>query len=443
MLRLERILIYVCGAMFPWQTVWIYRSALLNGVPYQYGTLGLYVGECILWVLCILTIFNIRSRITLHVFYSPTQRNRLFLLLLFLLFPLYALISVLWSLDIDVSVRHALFIIEGYLLLTAVIVSRVSVKDWLKAFLIGAIAPIILGLFQWFTQTTFASTLFGLSEHMVANPGASIIASETVGRWLRAYGSFPHPNIFGGYLVLILGFSFLFMMRIEKIYDRIGILMIHAVAVFTLGVTFSRSAWLAYFFVCIGFGIYALRRRVKILAPLFVITILMSLLCTVVYRDLFVTRAIPMSVSETRSLSEREEGVVIAWKLYLQKPVQGFGGGVFTRAWHDLTNSLPGYVYQPVHSVFLLVLVEYGYLGIVFFILSFGLLVWFGCHKSKEVSLYVISGVLPFVCISFFDHYLLTLYPGIMIFFAYFGIFFRLSTDSPQSVPKKLHFPQL
>ena len=433
----ERLLVYLWAIVFPWQTVWIYRAAFLNGSVWQYGTLGLYLSEGILWLLCVVGILNFRSTVDIEKIDKKKVGKRLLFLFLFLAFPLYALISVWWSHDTNISLRSALYIIEGYLLLATIIVSRVRLQDWLRAILFGSIAPLILGLFQWFSQSTFSSTLLGLSEHAVSDPGTSIIASETIGRWLRVYGSFPHPNIFGGYLVFVLACTFLFKLYSEKLSDRIFGVVIHGVGLFVLFTTFSRSAFLGYFFVCMGFFVYALKKYFRRLLPLFVATILLGLFFGIIYHDIVFTRTVPISISETRSLTERNTLLHIAWKLHLEKPIVGFGGGAFTYAWYISDNTLPGYVYQPVHVVWYVVLVEYGYIGLLLLVFSLGLCVWYGYGQSSgKRTIWLFAGILPFVCISFFDHYTITLYPGILIFFAYLAVFFKFSTDTPQSVPK-------
>lgn len=436
-LQLERLLIYVWGIMFPWQTVWIYRTAFINGSVWQYGTLGLYVSEAVLCLLCTVTIFNFRSVVDIKKPDKKIFGKRLLYLSLFLAFPCFALVSVLWSQDADISVRHALYLIEGYLLLTTIVVSRVQLGEWLRAFLVGSIAPIVLGLFQWFSQSTFSSTVFGLSEHVVSNPGTSIVASETIGRWLRAYGTFPHPNIFAGYLVFVLLCTFLFKLYTEKLRDRVLVVVIHILGVFTLCATFSRSALLGYLFLCIGFFLYALKQHFRALLPLFVGTFFCVVFFGIFYHDVLFTRTIPISVSETRSIAERTHLLHVAWELHLDQPVLGFGGGLFTYAWYIADSQLSGYLYQPVHVALFVILVEYGWLGTLLLGVSFGLVVWLWYRQSgRNNILFFFSGIAPFVLISFFDHYSATLYPGILIFSAYLSMFFRFSTGTPQSVHK-------
>ncbi len=437
-LQLERILIYVWGIMLPWQTIWIYRHAFINGSVWQYGTLGLYVGEAVLWVLCLVTFFNLRSDLVRVHLNKKKLGSRLIFLFLFIAFPLYTLISAWWSPNIDISIRHALYIIEGYLLLSTILVSRIPLRDWVGAVLVGAVVPSILGLWQWFSQSTISSTLFGLSEHVVSSPGTSIVASEYIGRWLRAYGTFPHPNIFGGYLVFILLCTYIFKLHAEKLRDRLAVVVVHSLVVFALCATFSRSALLGYMFVCSGFFVYALKHHFRILLPLFVATTLTVVCFGALYHDLWSTRAIPISISETRSIVERTDLLDVAWRLHLEQPAVGHGGGLFTHAWYIEDPQLPGYVYQPVHIVLFVILVEYGYLGALLAVLSAGFFIIYGYRQQSGRTriLWAFSLFVPLIVISFFDHYVFTLYPGIMLFFAYSSLFFKFSTSTPQHVHK-------
>ncbi len=433
--QIERTLIYAWGMIFPWQTIWIYQAGIINGVVSPFLTLGFYISEIILWLLCIVAFVNFKSSVVPAALDRSTKWRKVLWLFLFVAFPLYLLMNAWWSIQFDVSIRQSLFLIEGYMILTAIIVSRVSVHEWIRAFVIGGVAPVALGLFQWFTQTTFSSTLFGLTEHIASNPGASIVASDTIGRWLRAYGSFPHPNIFGGYLVFILAFTFLYSQLTENKWEKIGLYSIHIAAVFTLYTTLSRSAISAYVFVCIGFLLYALKNKIKNILLLTVCSLIMGVIFGMLYQSIVYTRSIPVSISETRSLSERQEGVEVAWELHRLKPLVGFGGGTYIHAWHANNSTLAGYAYQPVHMVFFVALVEYGLIGTLFLLISFGLFIGFGMSRARTHRvLFFISGIIPFIFISFFDHYLITLYPGILLYFAYLSVFFRFSTGTPQHV---------
>ncbi len=429
MSSIEKLFVYLWGLALPWQTILIYRYTSVNGFPSPYATLGWYASEVVLWVLFLTVFWNVRKRtVSLP---RPTRKQFVSLLLLFA-FPLYTVISVLWSRDIDLSLRHALFIIEGYMLLIALLLSRIPFREWLWALLFGSIAPLVLGCYQWFSQSAFASTLLGLSEHIVSEPGASIVAGETIGRWLRVYGSFPHPNIFGGYLVVIILATFVYTRYVQSSWERVVLGALHVLAVFILCTTFSRSAIFGYFFLVLGFGIYALRHRAKFLFGILGAGIIMALSFFGIYYDLVRVRMIPVSISETRSLDERQSGIGIATQLVAEQPILGFGGGMFTSAWHASDPSLPGYVYQPVHVVPLVVLVEYGVVGFLLLLCSLGgFIVLVGRHRT-----FMVLGLLvPVMCISAFDHYFATVYPGILLFFAYFGIVLHFSTRSPQTVP--------
>ncbi len=430
LLTVEKIFIYVWGLVLPWQTIWIYRYGFLNGVSSPYLTLGWYASEVLLWALFLVVLWNARKRLCKKQL--TMSKKQLLILGLLCAFPLYVFMRSWWSADIDLSLRYALYIIEGYMLLIAILVSGTSGRDWLRAFLFGSIAPVVLGLYQWFLQSTFGSTLFGLSEHLPSQAGASIVAAGEIGRWLRAYGPFPHPNIFAGYLVLIALVTFLYTNYIQSSRERIAVGILHVFTVFILCTTFSRSAIFAYFFLVLGFGIYAVIHRAKLLFGILGVGITIACSFFGIYHDLVRVRVVPVSVSETRSIDERQAGIGIAQQLFMQHPVFGFGGGMSVSAWHALDSSLPGYVYQPVHVVPLVVLVEYGVVGFLLLLCS---LVGFIMVAASNRTFVALGLLVPVMCIGVFDHYFATLYPGILIFFAYFGIVLHFSTRSPQTVP--------
>ena len=72
------------------------------------------------------------------------------------------------------------------------------------SFLISAIIQAFLGIWQFFTQSSFASKWLGMALHDASDLGTSVI--QIIGsdgfwqRWLRAYGGLDHPNILGGLL---------------------------------------------------------------------------------------------------------------------------------------------------------------------------------------------------------------------------------------------------
>ena len=118
----------------------------------------------------------------------------------------YVFLSTLWSIDRAVAWQHAIWIMEAFLLFFMIAAQTMTYGLRLTAygFISGTLIQSILGIWQFLTQSTFSSTLLGLTAHPAWAAGTSIVSTINEGRWLRTYGAFPHPNMLGGYLVMSL-----------------------------------------------------------------------------------------------------------------------------------------------------------------------------------------------------------------------------------------------
>ena len=102
-----------------------------------------------------------------------------------------------------------------------------------------------IGIAQFLSQSTFASTLLGMSTHEAWQAGTSVLKTDA-GRWLRAYGTFPHPNILGGFLAAIFVVSVGYTLpSVEALKRNQRIFLVAGTIITLLGLllTFSRSAW--------------------------------------------------------------------------------------------------------------------------------------------------------------------------------------------------------
>ena len=73
-------------------------------------------------------------------------------------------------------------------------------------------------------------------------PGASVVQLANGLRFVRAYGTLPHPNILGGFvLIALLGPITLFISKKKLNYPALFLL---SLGLILLTLTFSRSAWL-------------------------------------------------------------------------------------------------------------------------------------------------------------------------------------------------------
>lgn len=412
----------------PWQTIWLAQERFILGAKWEYGTLGFYATEGLLWlvVICFMLWFWQNWRKNTHEPFSWTPDRR-FIAALFA-FLLYCFASVLRSHDKELALQQSLHIMEAIFLFLVLSICQWSNVRW---FIAGAILPSILGIWQFLSQSTFSSALLGLATHPAWQAGTSIVASAEIGRWLRAYGPFAHPNIFGGYLVAALVLlDFLLLQENKKQYHlssiayRLSHIALSLIFITAIFFTFSRSAWLAYAIWLVIQSMQNYKLKAKSYQLVIVYRLSLIAILAVIFSPLLLNRLNGESVNESRSTAERVSGYSEAWSIVKENPLLGVGAGNYTAALIQKNPGQPGYAYQPVHSVPLLFLAE---LGLVGFILLTNALFEFN-------KLYPIPyTLLPLASIILLDHYLLSSYIGLMLLGAYAG----LSPPYPQSIHKE------
>jgi len=233
------------------------------------------------------------------------------------------------------------------------------------------------GPLWWLGERSFSSITPGIAQFNFCHP-----LNHVCSLVMRAYGTFPHPNVLGGFLAILLP---LLIFNQTKKFSIIKPLII-ILGIIALFLTFSRSAWIA---ALIGVGLmnYELWKKSKLFMP----TILVSMIII-----LFIASSVGL----------RDESVIVrtqlnnsAIKMFLESPVLGKGLGNFLVTLPDTIPSRQIYFLQPVHNIYLLVLSETGVIGFTLFI---GLL-W--TARKKRILILVLF-------LGFFDHYFLTLQQG-------------------------------
>jgi O-antigen ligase len=290
----------------------------------------------------------------------------------------------------------------------------------------GAVIQAVFGIIQFFSQRVTPSTFLGVAVHSGDQLGAFVV--ETAGgRWLRAYGTLPHPNMFGILLVaaiLVLTVN-LASWRAKARVPAVAAVMLCAWGLF---LSFSRSAYLALAVGLVLTLIAALRYAKKeiIRGTLYVgllVAIVFSLL-GYFYSEPLVTRFTADSRLETRSLEERGESLDDALTLVATSPLLGVGPGLMpVTVSEEIDPDRAGWDYQFVHNTPLLVLVELGALGTMAWLALIILALSFSYKKSTIDRKVPLWGVvfLSFLTAGMFDHYLWSSWFGQLIFWLILG----------------------
>jgi hypothetical protein len=354
---------------------------------------------------------------------SPLRAPLSSLFYLPMIFCLLIFLSTLWSRDRRISLYVSLHILLVFLFI-------LSLRDWphaWEAVLLGFCAALsiqfITGIVEFIQQST--GSLNSLNSNWPGTldtsvRGASIVQLPGGESFLRAYGTFPHPNILGGFALILLLGPIAFFMRREKPNNLALLLLIPGIAL--LALTFSRSAWLAliaFSMILIWKSRHFDRKRLAIMLSIIAISFIGTLLP---YRQLVQART-----TSTTSHSEEFSFIGRAWlsqealKMISEHPLTGVGIGSFIIELSRRAGE--GYVIEPVHNILLLAGAELGIPGLLL-VIALSISFLYHLFKAQNPNAILAGATLTGLgIISFFDHYLWTLTPGRLMLGLVIGLF--------------------
>lgn len=408
--------------LLPWQAVWIIWPPIWLGVASPYLILSIWATDILMLV---------------AILWSKIWRWRYSSGVIFLAAVL--VLNILFAIDPAVAFLKLIHL----LLIIAFIIAVFSDSDIIfirKAVIASAVVQAVFALMQFLTQNILPSTLLGVSQQFADISGASVIET-TNGRWLRAYGSFPHPNILGGFLALsalwLVDWYFSVYEKFQKWWNSYGITnknlwrepLVRSVGaqvsalvgslviiLFGLFASFSRSALLA---LAAGIVVYFIlkyrknRIRASVLgAKILIILLAVGLAWSFIFPGLWRSRVSSEGRLEERSIAERQAGFRESLAIFIEHPILGVGLQNYAAALRERRPVDPVLTYQPVHNVPLLILTELGVLGVS----AIMFLLWSKRKTFYDISLTPLSlaTFTAAVIISFLDHYLWSLHAGLM-----------------------------
>ena len=421
-------LVLLILALLPWQARFIKEPAELRGVPWEQGTVSLFALEILLLVALACHLMATAARC------EPKKSGAPIWLQLSAFLPLFAFVSVFWAYDTLGALFSAIHLFEGFALAYLIWASGTRLAPALAAFTIGAAWTSAIGLWQSFTQSSFDSTWLGVASHPVQEAGVSVVETAS-GRFLRAYGTLPHPNVLGGYAAAGLVAALALASEAQK--GRRLLLPIAGVIAAALVATFSRSAWLAAL-VAAGFALIVPRAvdkaaRVR-LRPFLACAALCAALVAALSMPIIAARVTGHGRLETKSIQERESSIAEGYGIFRRYIAMGTGVGNYLPTAHLEYLPEDPFSLQPPHFAPLLVGAELGFFGLAILV-GFVVAWWFDAiwlarrARSPRVA---IAAALPFVIIvaAFFDHYPYDIFAGTMLTGALFGLFLKAGEES-------------
>jgi O-antigen ligase len=278
--------------------------------------------------------------------------------------------------------------------------------------------------------------LWFLGESKIGSEVLNVAKLDLAGeKIVRAYGTLPHANIYGGVMFVAMG---LIIQRLKKENLSISVVMLFFMGIALL-VSFSRSAWLAFLMFLL---VILAQQKVKFNWKKVLLFLVSMLFVMVVFNlhTLIVGRLLDFSWGawEERSLFSRVALAIFNDNWY------GVGAQNFVLLMDSYSaDSLSPWFYQPVHNVFLLALGELGVFGLTALIaVLFALISIILGSMRRIVKLYrhywnsylaIMSGLL---IIASFDHYLMTSFKGMFLFAMLSGLILRDAMDRKIAMEK-------
>lgn len=409
--------------VLPLQTRWIWHEAMIKNEIWEYGRFSLYGVDLLILLALILWLVS-RP-------FQPTVRRISPLLWMSVVgLLLVSFISIYFALDASLAINGFSRLLEGVLLFFLITQLRVSWRIPVWTVVLSGAVQSVMAFFEFILQQVPESKWLGLATQDPAFTGVSVVLT-TGGRFLRAYGTFPHPNILGGFLVYCIVLAIALLITTEQKRVRMWLAAFLPGLSAGLLFSFSRQSVLGLLISLMSFpSMMAYRAKAQMRLWTWGTGIIFLTLAALgaIFAPLIITRLNVAGPLEEYSLDERATGVQQAKRLLVDVWPQGVGIGNYTLALQKkIDSNIEAKYMQPVHMTGLLILAEIGAFGLAFYALFLILLFWEGRHHpepARRSTHLAIAGALVIIPIflGLWDHYLWSLPVGQWMFWSMCGL---------------------
>jgi len=438
MKKLRQALCWIISAfvfLIPLQTRLIYKQGILNNSVWEYGTFSLYATELLFLIILIMTLVYVALLIKNNI---ATFNGKLLRLVLPLAITIIIGLNVFLAQNQSVALYKLSQLIEAVALFFIILIIKPSFQKVSWAIVLSGLLQGILTIEQFVNQKIVANKWFGLAAQSPETLGTPVVQlAET--RWLRTFGTFPHPNMLAGFLVigLILIIGLYANANREKIKKYLSLIfVINSVALFT---TLSRSAIITMFFSIIIFAFLSRKNQLlnKTLTRFALILIFIAIIFSASYPELIFTRTFSNNRVENISNVTRVEQYKEYWPMIKNNWLTGVGLGNYTGQLFNNNSTKEAWQYQPIHNTYLLLFAEIGIVGlsVILLFVFFFVIATPDRNPGEAISTLRINPaawpperIIGFTCLAglaglaLFDHYLWSFYSGIILTTTTFAI---------------------
>lgn len=455
--KIISFLLLVFVFLLPFQTRLIYKTGEINGGFWEYGTFSLYASEILLGIIIILSLVYLIIRSVIDYKAGKFKFNAK-ALGYFGLCALCFIIPTIFAIDKALALYKLIAIIEAFALFFIILLIKPDTKKMSLSIIASSAIQGCVAISQFAGQKILANKWLGVAAQDPSVLGVPVVEVDGV-RWLRAFGTFPHPNILAGFLVIAL-ILIIGIYAHEKNSGRK--LLLTAIFIIDFGallVTFSRAGWIVFALCAVvlerisrhielsprnlelssnskceihprNLGLSSNSQselRSRTVLKFILTAVVIAILFTISYPSLMKSRILGQERLEVKSTTERMAGYQDALQIIKQNWLVGVGPGNYTLALFKKESTQPAWYYQPVHNIDLLFVSELGIFAIIFDILI--LYIIFQAFKKKFFSiseslnsLNLLISLVALALLGLFDHYLYSFYFGLMFISAILGL---------------------
>jgi len=309
---------------------------------------------------------------------------------------------------------YGIFKFLEFLFLGIFIANEIKIKkQFFYILTIPVIYESLISYVQFLNESSLNGVFYFLGERSFTGQTPGIANASLNGELiLRPYGTFSHPNVLAGFLILSMSLlltQFLKQKNRNK-YFIFGSLILGTVSLF---LTLSRVA-VVLWIVLIPFIILTNKNINKK-------TIFIFFGISIFFTFMFFSTPLLLRFTQINLADEafvnRQVLLKEAFEMFLKYPILGVGINNFIPNLPNIIKPFGLSSLQPVHNIFILNLVETGIAGFLF-----SLTFLFYTIKKINKKSFLIFPLFSIFFLGLFDHYFLTLQQGQIMFTLILGL---------------------